>query len=156
MSRFSALQDPKQSYALLLEYARSLPDFPDAWKTPEQRVMGCTAQAWVHAGLNPDGTVTLSATSDAELTRGLGGLLVDALSGLTPQQILDLDPQAFLPALHLGPAILAPSRANGFANMLEAIKRRTRLLVDQLPRWGCGSSGSSIRSRSRGAAVVAG
>ncbi len=35
----------------------------------------------------------------------------------------------------LGPAVLTPSRANGFANMLEAIRRRTRMLTTDLPTF---------------------
>lgn len=54
---------------------------------------------------------------------------------LLPAQVLDLDASALLTALDLGPALLAPSRANGFANMLEAMRRRTRMLVSELPRF---------------------
>jgi len=135
VSKFSSVKDAKQSYQLLLEYALNLPAFPDAWKTAENRVMGCSSQAWVHASLSTDGSVSFSATSDSELTKGLGGVLVACLSGLTPQQVIDLDPANFIPKLGLGPAVLAPSRANGFANMLEAMKRRARMLVDDLPRF---------------------
>ncbi len=46
-----------------------------------------------------------------------------------------MDAGEFLAALGLGPALLAPSRANGFANMLEAMRRRARLLVSELPRF---------------------
>lgn len=31
--------------------------------------------------------------------------------------------------------MLAPSRANGFANMLEAVRRRTRMLTSDLPTF---------------------
>lgn len=88
----------------------------------------------MHATLHQSGHVLFTATSDSELTRGLAGVLVEALSGLTAQEILELDP-SFLPQLGLGGAIMAPSRANGFANMLEAMKRRTRMLIADLPKF---------------------
>lgn len=31
--------------------------------------------------------------------------------------------------------MLTPSRANGFANMLEAVRRRTRMLTSDLPTF---------------------
>lgn len=37
--------------------------------------------------------------------------------------------------LGLGPAVLTRSRANGFLNMLEALKRRARMLEGDLPRF---------------------
>ena len=35
----------------------------------------------------------------------------------------------------LGPSVLTPSRVNGFANMLEAVRRRTRMLTSDLPTF---------------------
>jgi sulfur transfer protein SufE len=94
-------------------------------------------QAWVHASLDPaTGAVALAAASDSQVTAGLAGVLVAALSGLRPAQILDAD-GAWLRALGLSGAAgaLAPSRAAGFANMLEAVKRRVRMLTAELPRF---------------------
>lgn len=92
-------------------------------------------QAWVDARLNSEGRVQLAAASDSSITAGLAGLLVTALQGMTPQQVLDLDAASFLPALGLGPGVLTPSRSHGLANLLEAIRRRTRQLVSQLPHF---------------------
>lgn len=40
-----------------------------------------------------------------------------------------------LSALNLGPAVMAPSRTNGFLNMLETMRKRTVMLTEQLPRF---------------------
>lgn len=40
-----------------------------------------------------------------------------------------------LAPLGLSPAILTPSRTNGFLNMLEAAKKRVRMLTEQLPKF---------------------
>jgi quinolinate synthase len=45
-----------------------------------------------------------------------------------------VDP-AVLGQLGLGPAVLTRSRANGFLNMLEALKKRGRALQGDLPRF---------------------
>jgi hypothetical protein len=43
--------------------------------------------------------------------------------------------ESLLKSLHLSPVMMGPSRANGLANMLDTIKRRTRALVKDLPRF---------------------
>ena len=45
-----------------------------------------------------------------------------------------MDP-AVLGQLGLGAAVLTRSRANGFGNMLESMKRRSQALVGDLPRF---------------------
>ena len=40
-----------------------------------------------------------------------------------------------LSVLQLGPAIMAPSRTNGFLNMLETMRKRTVMLTEQLPKF---------------------
>lgn len=92
-------------------------------------------QVWVDASLQPDGRVSLRAASDSAITAGLAGVLVAALSGAMPADILDLDPAAVLPRLGLGPGVLTPSRSQGLANLLEALKRRTRRLMQDLPQF---------------------
>lgn len=41
---FTSISDPKDKYRALVEYARQLPAFAEAHKTPRNRVLGCTAQ----------------------------------------------------------------------------------------------------------------
>jgi len=40
-----------------------------------------------------------------------------------------------LSVLNLGPAVMAPSRTNGFLNMLETMRKRTVMLTEHLPRF---------------------
>lgn len=49
-----------------------------------------TLQVWVSAQLDAAGRVQFAADSDAELTRGLAALLVQGLSGLTPDEVLQV------------------------------------------------------------------
>lgn len=90
---------------------------------------------WVDASLDADGCVHLRAASDSVLTAGLAGVLVRCLSGLAPQDILSLDPSDLLPRLGLGPGVLTRSRSQGLANLFEAVQRRTRRLVSDLPQF---------------------
>ncbi|GMH41948.1 hypothetical protein BSKO_09867 [Bryopsis sp. KO-2023] len=131
---FGALSGSKDRFKLLLEYAASLPSFPEEKMTLANRVMGCTAKVWVSADLDDQGLVHFSGTSDSELTKGLCAILVQGLSGLRPEEILEFDPET-LGDFGLGPGVLTKSRTNGFLNMVETMKKRTRMLVKDYPRF---------------------
>ena len=45
---------------------------------------------WISAELDASGRVRFSGTSDSELSRGLCAVLVAALSGLTPEEVLQV------------------------------------------------------------------
>ena len=76
---------------MLLHKAKALPHLPEADKTAANRVMGCTSQVWVTAKMDAQtGHVQFAADSDSELTRGLGAVLVEAMSGLTPQEVVQV------------------------------------------------------------------
>lgn len=47
-------------------------------------------QVWVNAEMDSNGRVHFAADSDSELTRGLAAILVEALSGLTPEGVLQV------------------------------------------------------------------
>lgn len=128
------LPDARARMQYLLQLSRTLPPRMDDIRIDENRVMGCTAQVWLTTRLNPTGEVELAIDSDAELTKGLGAVLVRGLKGLTPEQVIDVDPSCLL-ALNLGENVLTRSRTNGFLNMLEAAKRRCRLLMGELPKF---------------------
>lgn len=53
---------------------------------------------------------------------------------LKPVVILQIKPE-MLSALNLGPAVMSPSRTNGFLNMLESMRKRTVMLTEQLPQF---------------------
>lgn len=46
-AEFGALPEGPDRYKLLLKYAASLPPLPNAERTLDSRVMGCTSQTWI-------------------------------------------------------------------------------------------------------------
>ena len=52
--------------------------------------MSTSLQVWVNAETDSNGRVHFAADSDSELTRGLAAVLVEALSGLTPKEVLQV------------------------------------------------------------------
>jgi len=59
-----------------------------------------TLQVWVDAELDKDGRVQFVADSDSEVTRGLAAVLVAALSGLTPAQVIEVTKSASVFSSH--------------------------------------------------------
>lgn len=95
--------------------------------------MGCTARVWVASAVDAQGRLTFSGDSDSEFSRALAALLCRGLSGLAPEDILALEPAAVVSALGLDAAAALPvaSRSSGAMNILETIRKRARLHVDQ-------------------------
>lgn len=113
----------------VLELAARLPRLPASQRTAENRVLGCTAQVWVTAELGSDGRMHFGADSDAELTKGLCALLLEALDGASPEAVLAV-PDNALKGLNVGGAA-SPSRSNTWFNVLITMKKRTLIALAQ-------------------------
>lgn len=111
-----------QRYKQLLHFAGRLAPLPAELRTREHKVEGCVSQVWVVPCLGGDGRLTWRADSDSQLTKGLAALLVEGLSGLTPEQVAAV-PVSFIQDLGFAEA-LTPSRNNGFLNMFKLMQRR--------------------------------
>jgi cysteine desulfuration protein SufE len=121
IQRFKRQPDQKRRYELLIWFAKRLQEFPADDKVPENKVPGCVSQVYVTATLE-DGKVKFQGDSDSQLTKGLVALLVEGLSGLTPEQILQVSPD-FIQDTGLNIS-LTPSRSNGFYNIFQMMKQK--------------------------------
>ena len=102
-------------------YAKRLPAFPESDKLPENKVSGCVSQVYITANL-ADGKVLYQGDSDAQLVKGLVGLLVEGLSGLTPAEIVTITPD-FIQDTGLNVS-LRSSRANRCYNIFQMMKNK--------------------------------
>lgn len=75
---------------------------------------------WVNAELSPEGKVVFTADSDAIIVKGIISMLVDVLSGHTPQEILDSD-LYFIDRVGLSEH-LSPTRSNGLLAMVKQMR----------------------------------
>ena len=127
VQRLARSTEPKRKYELLITLAQRLKPFPEAEKNPENKVAGCASQVFVVADLE-DGKVQFQGDSDSQLVKGLVALLVEGLSGLSPQEVVALSPE-FIQATGLDVS-LTPSRANGFYNILAKMKQKSQMLME--------------------------
>ena len=110
IEEFSMFEDWLDKYDYLISLSDSLPVIDPAHKTEQYIIEGCQSRVWVDARLEA-GKVYYSADSDAIIVKGILALLIRAMQGRTPQQILDLD-LYFIEEIGLQEN-LSPTRGNG-------------------------------------------
>lgn len=123
VSRFKRKTDPKQKYQQLLWYANKLEPMADSEKNANNKVHGCVSQVFITADYEA-GKVTYHGDSDAQLVKGLVGLLITGLNGLSPAEILAVTPD-FIAETGLNVS-LTPSRANGFYNIFKMMQKKSK------------------------------
>lgn len=110
IEEFSMFEDWLDKYDYLISMSDSLPVIDAAHKTEQYIIEGCQSRVWVDARLE-DGKVYYSADSDAIIVKGILALLIRAMQGRTPQQIVDLY-LYFIKEIGLQEN-LSPTRGNG-------------------------------------------
>ena len=117
IEEFSMFDDWLDKYDYLISLSESLPVISSEHKTDEYIIEGCQSRMWVDARLE-GGKVYYSADSDAIIIKGLLALLIRAMGGRTPQEIVDTE-LYFIDAIGLKEN-LSPTRGNG---LLATIKQ---------------------------------
>ncbi len=120
IEEFSGLDDWMDRYGMIIDMGNSLPPIDEKFKTPEHLIDGCQSRVWVNAELSPEGKVVFTADSDAIIVKGIISMLVDVLSGHTPQEILDSD-LYFIDRVGLSEH-LSPTRSNGLLAMVKQMR----------------------------------
>jgi len=119
IEEFSVFEDWMDKYALLIEMGNELQPLDAKYKTPNNLIEGCQSRVWLQADL-ADGKVIFQGDSDALIVKGIVSLLIRALSGHTPDEILSADLH-FINDIGLKEH-LSPTRSNGLVSMLKQMK----------------------------------
>ena len=127
VAKLSGTSDPRRRYEYVLWLARRLQPLPDEFRQDRYKVKGCVSQVYVVGDLR-EGGMHWSGDSDAQITKGLLALLIEGLEGLSPDQVVALDP-GFIAETGLQ-ASLTPSRANGFLNILRLMQAQCQALLE--------------------------
>ncbi len=121
-SEFALFTDPRDKYVLLVDYGKEAPGLDPTERNEENRIHGCTSQAWLTCEERADGTLVFHTDSDAMIVKGLLYLLEKLFNGLTRQELREFLNGNLLEKLGLGGAI-SSQRTNGFMSALEKIKK---------------------------------
>ena len=116
---FSLFDTPMGRYEYLIDLGKTLPDLSDEYKTEDHIVKGCQSNVWLRSYTKED-RLYFQADSDAIITKGLVGLLVQVLSGQTPADIATAELH-FIDEIGLR-QLLSPNRSNGLSAMIQTMK----------------------------------
>ena len=119
---FELLDDWEERYAYIIDLGKQLPGFPDDERVEENYVHGCQSQVWlVHHHDEDSGKLFLLIDSDAMIVRGLAAIILVALNGKTPRELLATDIDELFEQLDLFRHI-SPTRGNGLRAMVGKIR----------------------------------
>jgi len=119
---FELLDDWEERYGYIMDLGKKLPAFPDDERREENYVHGCQSQVWLIHWKDPEsGRLYLLIDSDAMIVRGLAAIIMIALNGRTPDDLLAVDIEGLFEELDLMRHI-SPTRGNGLRAMVEQIR----------------------------------
>ena len=119
IEEFGVFDDWMDKYALLIEMGNALPPLDEKYKTESNLIAGCQSRVWLHASYI-EGNVIFYGESDAVIVKGIVSLLINVLSGHSPQEIIAAD-LYFIEQIGLKEH-LSPTRSNGLVAMLKQMR----------------------------------
>jgi len=122
LDAFEFLDDWEERYAFIVDLGRQLPEFPDDERKEENYVHGCQSQVWlIHYHDQDSGKLFLLIDSDAIIVRGLAAIILVAMNGKSPRDLLATDIDELFEKLDLFRHI-SPTRGNGLRAMVGKIR----------------------------------
>lgn len=119
VEEFSLFDDWMDKYEHIISLGKDLPLIDEELKSDDLLIKGCQSRVWLHARLQ-NGKVIYTADSDAIITKGIISLLIRALSGQQPDDIINTD-LLFIEQIGLKEH-LSPTRSNGLVSMVKQMK----------------------------------
>lgn len=119
VEEFSMFDEWMDKYEHIIELGKDLPLIDKKYKVEENLIKGCQSRVWLHAEL-VDGKLIFTADSDAIITKGIVGLVIQVFSEHTPKEIIDAN-LFFIDQIGLQEH-LSPTRSNGLLAMLKQIR----------------------------------
>ncbi|MEA1873095.1 MAG: SufE family protein [Bacteroidota bacterium] len=119
IEEFSIFDDWMDKYTYLVDLGNELTALSPEEKTEDNLIDGCQSKLWIIAELK-DGKMHFKADSDAIITKGIASLLIRALEGESPKNVM-LAELSFIDEIGLHQH-LSPTRSNGLLAMIKRIK----------------------------------
>jgi cysteine desulfuration protein SufE len=119
IDEFAIYDDWMDKYEYIIELGKNVPTLSAELKTKDRLIEGCQSNVWLATELK-DGKLYFSADSDAIITKGIIGLLIQVYNNESPAAILQSE-LFFINEIGLAEH-LSPTRANGLLSMVKRMK----------------------------------
>tara|TARA_B100001287_G_C22544958_1_gene463984 strand:- start:259 stop:678 length:420 start_codon:yes stop_codon:yes gene_type:complete len=116
---FSFFYSWEEKYEYLIDLGRSIPTMDNSLKNEKNIVRGCQAKVWLVCKIH-NRQLFLQGDSDAIITKGLVGLLINIFNNCNVDEIVNSNNQ-FLDELGLNKH-LSMTRSNGIIEMIAKIR----------------------------------
>ena len=107
--------DPKDKFVQLMDMAKESSTLDNEQKIDENKIRGCTSQAWLIAELNDDDTYVFKTDSDALIVKGLLSILEEVFSCQPVDEVLQYTSDEILKSVGLD-RVITSQRTNGFSS----------------------------------------
>lgn len=116
---YGLFSDPQELFEYLIEKNKNQPHLEAKFKTAENLVKGCVSSLWLVCGYDGNKCV-FKSDADSLITRAIASVVCDLYSGLTPSEIMQMDPSVLA---HVNISThLSPNRRNGLSQLCKRIR----------------------------------
>lgn len=119
INEFADIEEWMDRYIYIIDLGNEIPLIDEHRKTPDRKIEGCQSDVWLDARYE-DGKVYYTGDSNTSIIKGVVSMIIDVLSGHTPDEILQADLH-FLNDIGLSEN-LSSNRANGVLAMIKQMK----------------------------------
>ena len=123
---FCSVGDSFNRYTLLIELSKELPALDECYQTDDYLVKVCQSRVWLHVACE-NGNIQIHTSSDTLIIRGILALIVEVLSGHTPEEVAQAD-LYFFDGAGIS-EFLTPERSAGMAEVIRSIKAQAAALI---------------------------
>ena len=126
ISEFEFLEDWLDKYQQIIDKGMSGKGIEEKYKTDDYLIEGCQSKVWVFAEYK-EGKVYYQGESNTDIAGGIVVMLVELLSGHTPEEILNTN-LYFIDRIGLKEH-LSPTRSNGMLAMIKQMKLLKKIVL---------------------------
>ena len=125
VEEFDIFDDVMDQYAYLIDLAKEPTTLPEALRTDDRLIFGCTSQIWVDVG-EVDNKTRIYYDSDAMITKGVTHVICSCFDDLPIDDAKQIKKTDF-ETLNLE-GILSANRRNGLASLIETLQTKIATL----------------------------